>query len=228
MALTNNQSKSSGPLIFLTPRSKDKDGNKVKPYFSIARLVDGKIEQTDETCTSVSGNLIRVEVKDKPVKNSTIKEAAIYLSDGDANETYRVALTFSMSARGLFNSLAGLKDFNNLSVDIYENNKRYETYALKQAGEKTSWKHELSSLPAAFEMKDKAGKVVKRDYSEVDDFFQKELLEIAAKINKAPAASTAGATKTSATSTASTVTNETRTSVATPPPAENLDEDVPF
>ncbi len=222
MALANNGFKSGGPLIFLTPRIKDKDGEKVKPYFSVARLNGDKIEQTDETCTSVSGDLTRIEIKEKVVKTSTIKEAILYLRDNTANETYRLPLSFSMAARGLFNSLAGLTTYSNITIDIYENKKGYETYALKQAGEKTTWKHELSALPAAFEMKDAKGNVAKRDYSLVDEFFEKELLTIAAKINKV------GATQTSATSTASTVTNETKTVATAPATQEDDGSDVPF
>lgn len=227
MALGNNEFKSSGTLVFLTPRKKNKAGEEVKPYFSVARLVNEKIEQSEETFTNVSGDLVRLDVKEKVFNDNPMKEAILYLRDSQANETYRLSLTFSMAARGLFNSLAGLlakKNFNDLSVDIYENKNGYETYALKQKGEKTAWKHELSALPAPFEMKDAKGKVSKRDYSPIDDFFEKELLEIAAVVNKAPASN--ANTATSGTSKPSTVTNEVKPVTAATPAVD--DESVPF
>ena len=69
MALGNNNSFGGGPLIFIAPRNKDENGNKVKPFFSVSRVDEsGKIAQTNERVTSISGDLIKVEYKERDVK----------------------------------------------------------------------------------------------------------------------------------------------------------------
>lgn len=221
MALGNKSGFASGALIFLSPRSKNKAGEKVAPFFSVGRVVNGKIEQTEETVTSVSGNLARLEVKERDFNGSKMKEAILYLRDNEANETYRIGLTFSIPSRGLFNSLAGLKTYEGLSIDYYTNKKNYDTFALKQNGEKTEWKYQLADVPKAEEILRKDGTVALRDYSEVDAFFEKELLLIAAAVNKSAPESTSSATKPASGATAPVTEQK-------PVAQENLDEDVPF
>jgi hypothetical protein len=45
-------------------------------------------------------------------------------------------------------------------------------------------KFDLKEIPSAEEVKDKKGKVIKKDYTEVDDFFEKHLKDFSEKMGK--------------------------------------------
>lgn len=245
MALGNNTSFSGGPLIFLTPRSKDKDKKDCDPYFSVGRSVDGKIVDDEQTVTSVSGDLIKLEFKERVFEGKTSEEVVFYLRDktaGEKGETYRLPIRFGLPGRGLFNRFITLiekGDFTNLKVSYYRNRNGYETYGLDQNGEKVSWKYENKDLPQPLEIKHpKTGELLQRDYSELNTFYKKELEQIAAKVNKAPAnAPTSAPTsqpESAPTAEAPKATRARKGTVKSTTPApvtpaqDNLDEDVPF
>lgn len=202
MALGNGSGFNNGPLVFLTPRAKNVDGEKLeKPHFSVGRIgKDGKIIQSPgETPSSVSGDLVSIQIKDKIFKKGTVeektREVSLYLRDNSKRspeeeklprETYRLPLTFSHPSRGLFNSLANLTekgDFNNLVIYYYRNKDGYETFGLKQNENSIRWKYSLDELPEPIRS---VHPVTKKElppvYDEVNDFFEKELLAIAAKV----------------------------------------------
>ncbi len=206
MALGKSGSYNSGPLIFLgVGKSKDAEGNPVKPHFTISRKgADGKITKSGETVDRVSGDLIKLEVGEWTYQGNVNKEAKLYLRDSEANETYQLKLTFTMASRSLFNSLASLDSFEALSISIYENAKGYQTFSLRQNDEKTNWKFKLEELPEPICTQHK-GKTL-RDWAPVEELFVKELEVIAAKIGNgkadeapaAPAAKPKAVAKTSA------------------------------
>jgi len=193
MALGNNTSFNGGPLVFLSPRNKEGD-KKVKPFFSVGRVgEDSKIAQTNEKPTSVTGDLIKVEVKERTFEAGRVKEVkkegVLYIRDKDANETYRLGAIFGISSLGLFNALYSLVeggDFTNIKIDYYENKAGYDAYGLEHDGEKVSWAFPLDQIPAGKEILDDEGNLVKRTYKARDAFFEEKLLEIAKLVNRAP------------------------------------------
>ena len=217
MALTTGGFANSGDLVLLTPRGVDAEKNQVKPYFQIARIVDGKIAQTDETADQVSGDLIKVEIKQREFKGIKTDVVAVYLSDKASNETYGLSLTFSLAARSLFNTLIALEnDFTGLNISYYRNKKGFEAYGVKQHGQKTQWKYALEDLPEVEKIFDKKGTFVKNDYSEVDDLFKNELIELGKRI-----AASHGNSQSTNSETSNEAANEDNEAPApvTPPPA---------
>lgn len=191
MALGNNSSQfNSGPLLFLSPRAKDKDKKEVPPHFVVGRVgEDGKIKDDAATVTNVGGDLFKLEIKERAFEDNVTKEAVLYLRDKEANESYRLPIRFGVAGRGLFNRLASLTekgDFTRLQIDYYRNKKGYENFGLKQDGQDVDWKIENDALPKPLEIKHPTtGKVLQRDYTEVNSVFEQELNAIAAKVNKA-------------------------------------------
>jgi hypothetical protein len=245
MALGTNTSFGGGPLVFLTPRSKDKEGHKIDPYFSVGRVgADNKIQQTEEKPTLVSGDLVSLDIKEREFTTQAgakekRDEVALYLRDREANETYRVPYGFNISGRGVFNSLVTLKktgDFGGLQIDYYRNRAGFDAFSVKQRGEKVPWAFKIEELPAAEKITDRKGNVIKTDFSDVDEFFKKHLLEISEMLGKGKKqdenGSTANRTPTTPAASApkpSTTTTKAATPAApTPPPAENLDDSIPF
>jgi len=229
MALGNNNSFGGGPLIFLTPRNKDAKGEKVKPYFSVSRVgEDGKIAQTTEQVTSVSGDLVKADYKERDVKTKAgttekRKSVALYLKDSQASETYHVDISFSIAGRSLFNALATLGDsgsFEDVEISVYENRKGFEVFGLKQGGQQVKWKYNLDELPKADPIKDKKGNLIKNDYSEIDEFFLIEINKISEKLGGSKKKLEQESTK----------NTPEKTSAPTPSSNGNVDDasDIPF
>jgi hypothetical protein len=225
MALNTNSGYSSGPLIFLSPRSKDKDKKDVPPHFEVGRVgPDGKIVNDAETVTNVSGDLFRIEFKEREFNGETFEEPVFYLKDGAVNESYRLPIRFGIPGRGLFNRMATLNDgvdFSNLQVDYYRNRNGYETFGLKQKGEPVKWKYENDQIPAALEIKHPTtGKVLQRDYTAPNSFFRNILQQIADKVNKVKPAGEAKHEKAPA--------SAPKPATASKAAVETTSEDIPF
>lgn len=239
MALSNGTTFNSGPLVFLSPRGKDKNDVKLdKPYFSISRVgADGKIAQTDETCTQISGDLVKLEIKDREIKGKIAKHAVLYIRDTSVpstNETYYLDLTFGIASRGLFNSLLGLSTFTGLSIDLYRNKKGYESYGLKQGTEQVKWKYQPTEIPKPYPILNRQGVLEKNDYSEIDEFFEKDLKALSEKIGGKKADSTGAtagkpATAPAATAAKPAVTASVKQAVTAGAPADDdTGDQVPF
>lgn len=242
MALSNGNGLSSTPLIFLNARSQDKEGNKVAPHFEIARIgEDKKIAATGETATKVSGDLLRPRFTSRDFKGTPTKHLVLYIKDGD--ETYNLDLTYRISSRSLMNALLSVTDPKGVEISIYESKKGYEALSLWQGDKMVPWKFDgrKGEIPEADVIKDKKGAVVKTDFSEVDEFFETHLKTWAdevfgpekAKSDAAPAktetpAENPAPAKAAAKPTVAKSAPKATKPVDPTPPAENLDEDVPF
>ena len=183
MALSNSKGGgNSGPLIFLSPRSKVKgaDGKdtEVDPFFEVSRRgEDGKIKKSDEQPTSVEGDIIRLELTEREFNDNITKHAILFIRDNAANETYYLDLPYRLATRALLNSLLSLSDVKGINIGIYRSKRGYETFSLRLNDQTVKWKYELKDLPQPEDILDKKGKKVKTDFSEVDQFFEDNLKE---------------------------------------------------
>ena len=184
MALSNGKFPNNGPLIFLSPVSKKTiDGKSVKvdPHFKISRVgADNKIAETTETATEVSGNLLKIEFKEREFNGQVNKHVILLIKDGA--DTYYLDLTYRIATRSLFNALLNLESSDNISIGYYESKKGFEAFSLRQNDAIVKWKFDIADQPKAEEIKDKKGVVIKTDYSEVDAFFEDALRELAVKL----------------------------------------------
>lgn len=206
MAL-GNTNQSTGNLYILKFTTKDKDKKSVPAHFTVSKKgTDGKYAIVD-TVTRVSGNLYKVDVKEQDFRGDKYKTVSVYLKDGE--EAYLLDFRFTLPTRSLFNSMASLDSFDNLAVTAYDGKNGYPALGLWQGDKMVKWKYKLDELPAPETVRFK-GKDM-NDYSKVDEFFEKELQTISAKVggNKKPAGGK-------------------KTTTPAPVTQENLDEDVPF
>lgn len=197
MALTNGRgaSTNTGPLIFLSPRKKDKNGHKCRPHFTVDRKNDaGEFIRDAETISEIKGDLFRVEVRETEFNGEPSIEGVYYLRDAAANEgqgeAYRVGIRFGVAGCGLVNRLASLTDagdFSDLTIAYYENKKGYDAYGLEKGGQRVEWKYSLDQQPAPEPIMHK-GKLVKNDYGSRNEFYKAELLAIAAALGQKAAA----------------------------------------
>jgi hypothetical protein len=226
MALLNNR-QSDSKLVFLSPRSKVKgeDGKTVeleKPHFEISRVnEEGKIVQTTETCSKVTGDLTKIEFKSREIKGVSSRHVILYISDADTKETYYLDLSMRISTRALMNAMLNLTSAKNIGVSLYRSKKGYESFGLEQDGVSVKWKFELKDLPEADVIKDKKGVVVKTDFSEVDAFMETELKAVAERLF--------GPESTKASAPANTAANTQPTTAAkVEVKEESKDSDIPF
>lgn len=185
-------------LVF---RLKNKDENAVElvpNLFQVSEKINDEWTPQPDMVPNVSGNLTKVELDTKEYKGEPYKVIKLFLQDEDAKETYLVDLRYGRLTRNLFNSLLALETFNNLEISNYAkvsktDGKTYPNICLWQKadgaekGTLVKGKIALADIPAAEEIKDRKGKVIKRNYEEVDDFFEGHLKELVARVNGNPA-----------------------------------------
>ena len=223
MALTNGKF-TNGPLIFLSPRSSKMVNNEeveVDPHFEVSKVgEDEKIAKTSETADTVSGDLTKIDFKEREHKGKKNKHVVLFVKDG--GDTYHLDLTYRISTRSLYNSMLSLSSPKGISIGIYRNKKGFETFSLRQNNDTVKWKYELAELPKAEAIHDKKNVLIKTDYSDVDQFFEDGLRELSVKLFGS------ARTETAAPAAAAPATTKTEKAAATVAPAPVEDTSVPF
>lgn len=182
MALSNGFG-ASGPMIYLNPRSKDVHGNKTPPHFTIARKNEnGEIERTNESCTNVTGRLLRPRLYTRTWNEQEVKAVSLFIRDDATAETYCLDMTYRISTRQLFNALISLETVDDIAISIYENKSGYEAMTLRQNDQLVPWKYDgrKGEIPEPEKVKFKGKEI--RDYTETDNFFERELTEWADRV----------------------------------------------
>jgi len=177
MALGNKGYDQNGKLLVLKIKTKNAEGQEVPPYFQVSEKVDGSWKETDNTgITSVTGQLNNLEVKQKEFNGDIVRSVSVYLKDGD--ETYLIDIRYSILGRSIINSLINIEDTSKpVEISLYQNKRGYSASAVRSGDDTVSWKFGLDEQPKPEELRDKKGTLVKRDYSEVDDFFDEKVNE---------------------------------------------------
>ena len=197
MALGNNSNgKSDTALVILKPVSQDAEGKKVEPHFAVSRKdpTTGKFVKTQEVVSMVAGNLKSVKVTNESYQNSDYKKVVVLLEDEVSKESYLLDLRFNMGTRNLFNMLATLNSGEDIKISYYTAKNGYDRYSVRQSDNLVEWKHSFDALPKPTEVTFK-GKV-QRDYTVLDELFEKELLALNTRLGgKASASKPTGQAK---------------------------------
>lgn len=223
MALGRKNKAISGKLLILKIKTKDADDKPISPVFEISEKgADNKYVKRTQTETGVSGNLVRLEVKEQKWKDETYNTVALFLQDGD--ETYLVDCRVNMLTRSLFNSLLSLKKFENVSISLYMYKKtdkntgavsEYPAVSLWQNDEQVKWAVPIAEQPKPTSVVFKGKK--QNDYTAVDLFFIEKLRGLAKVVDAA------------AKSSGSQIPDEPQAeNTEVDPTRAKLDEDVPF
>lgn len=196
MALGKSNDQLNGKLYVLRIKNniKDKETGKEIPLlphqFEVSEKIDGKWVVSPNLETRVSGDLVKIEVEDKEYEGNPYKAFKFFLRDGD--ETYLLDLRSTMVSRNLFNSILALNKFEQVQISLYskkskKDEKEYTNISLWQDGVMVKGKFSLDEIPKPEEVKNKQGKIILRQYGEVDEFFAKNLIALSKQItpNKA-------------------------------------------
>lgn len=111
-------SRSFGPnAVLYSFKIKTKD--LPSPIFEVSKKGDdGKYHKLEKTATRVSGNLISASPKEHTHEGKLIKSINLTLQDGD--DVYFVSVGYTFLGRNLFNSLLGLKTFEDIEIGLYQ------------------------------------------------------------------------------------------------------------
>lgn len=189
MALGNTTPQSTRKLLILKLKSKDANDQSLVPnMFQISEKVDDKWTPRDKLEARVGGNLTKMELGEGTYSGKKYGTVKLYLEDPAADELYLLDLRYNNLSRNLFNSLSALESFEGLSISNYKttgkDGKDYAAISLWQNGKMVKGKHALDAIPKPDVIRNKAGEVVQRDFSEVDAFFKTELAAVVNKVNK--------------------------------------------
>lgn len=184
MAL-GRQNNVQGELIVLNLKTTDENRVPIEPRFDVLRKnsESGKFEKTGVE-TSFSGRLKSLQTKVSEFKKGDLvdrkEKVDLYVADGD--ETYLLSLNYNIASRGLFNRLFSLETFDDIEINVWQDEKKYTVLTLRQGGKSVKGLYKKEDFPEAEVIKNKKGEVLKREYGEVDAFFKTKLDELGEKV----------------------------------------------
>ncbi len=163
------------------------------PFFQISRKIDG-VWTPDGRENVFSGTLLSVSTE-KRYKEDDEKDKEkiaqfgnpwvlkIEVADPDVAETYIWKTGFTIASRTVVNSLLGVNLGEEIQISTGKKKSGYDSFFVRRVtngkpDEKTiPWTYTLDDVPKAEEITNKAGKVLQRIYTEVDDFYVDKIKE---------------------------------------------------
>lgn len=174
------------------PLDKQKTIPLIPAMFRISEKVGDVWVIREKLEKDVSGNLVGIEFKKDSYQGESYDLIKIRLRDPEANESYILDLRTSMITRNLFNSLLDLTSYDNLLISLYKREDRknpgtfYTNICLRQGDELIRGKFTNDQVPKAEEIVDSKGRLVKRDYTDIDNFFLNHLAILAKALKSVP------------------------------------------
>jgi len=166
-------------------------------YFVKPRLKDGtEFELTwneggkkyISSTKKLQGKLIRIEQSSYVYDKETIETLKFHIEWKNKEEEpvlFIMGTSYTSIVRNLLNSLLGCKEpIEKLSLTLYENKEGYASIYTLINGKKSEWKYNWKLLNEKVEeiKHPKTGKVLQRDYTELNDFLKDELFTIIGKL----------------------------------------------
>ena len=173
-----NDNYTQGNLLILRPITQDVNKQAIPATFQVEKKVDGDYVVQDETVSSVTGDLFRLEtyvndwVDDKTKKKMVSKGFKVFMKDEEANEAYIVDCRLNNLTRGLLNKLLGLDTTKNVTLSVFRGKTGFNNSSVKVGEERVSWKFDpKTELPEPILIKHPVtDEILSRDPSKLDEF----------------------------------------------------------
>jgi len=172
-----NDNYTQGNLLILRPITQDANKQNISATFQVEKKVDGDYVVQDETVSSVTGDIFRLEtyvndwVDEKTKKKMVSKGFKVYMRDLDQNEAYILDCRLNNLTRGLLNKLLGLDTTKNVTLSVFRGKTGFNNSSVKVDDERVSWKFDPKDLPQPILIKHPVtDEVLSRDPSELDKF----------------------------------------------------------
>jgi hypothetical protein len=165
------------------------------PHFEVRKKVGDKYEPLSEKVTRVSGHVVSLQHKVFKYDNKDIKSVTVTFRDGD--DVYFVTVGYTFIGRNILNSILSLKTFDQIEIALYQskpkpdaiNKTGFASASVRQGPERTLIKGLLvkEQLPEIKKIKINGQNM--SDTTDIDEFFEKKIVEFA-KIVRAAAQAT--------------------------------------
>jgi hypothetical protein len=164
--------------------SKEPGTDNVNAFFGMSEKVDGSWKTTQRFDT-VEGVLTAISVGEFVYQNDTKKTLKMVFTD-ESGERVQVESTFTFLAYNVINTLYGCDITKPLRIKLYVRRGDKESPAayMECGGERASWAFEPSQLPKAARVT--VGKKEVIDDTEVVEFYERLVNEIATRLSKSP------------------------------------------
>lgn len=144
-----------------------------------------------EKFNAIEGRLVSIAHSSYEYQGEQKTKIIIGLDDG--NEEMSLEGNFNSLVYSILNSLAGTNNLGNIEINVWlskelVNGKNFPKCAVKNDGDKTTWKYDWNNVPKAKDVK--VGNKTYKDDSDVVEFWKKEVEGIAARIKVAAPAET--------------------------------------
>lgn len=171
----NNQS--FNKVYFLNMKTKKEE----KPHFRVVDATDDEKHIDMPDATFVEGRLAGIEPTKWKYEGEVMYQARMRIVDDTMNEMYMVTIPYSMVGRSILNCLASQDKIGKIRISLYTSkNSGYASAYVTNDGEQCDWQYSIDAMRSKI-AESKVGKKVVRDYSELDEFFDKVITEIIAK-----------------------------------------------
>jgi hypothetical protein len=182
MGLSNSE---QARTTYVKMFSKEPGTDNVNAFFGMSEKVEGKW-QTTQRFDTLEGMLTGISVGEFTYNNDTKKTLKMVFTDA-SGERVQVESTFTFLAYNVINTLYGIQDFGKqirFKLYVRRGDKDSPAVYIECGGERASWAFEPSQLPRAARVT--VGKKEVIDDSEVVDFYEKLVNEIAGRLSKTP------------------------------------------
>jgi hypothetical protein len=182
MGLSNSE---QARTTYVKMFSKEPGTDNVNAFFGMSEKVEGKW-QTTQRFDTLEGMLTGISVGEFTYNNDTKKTLKMVFTDA-SGERVQVESTFTFLAYNVINTLYGIQDFGKqirFKLYVRRGDKDSPAVYIECGGERASWAFEPSQLPKAARVT--VGKKEVIDDSEVVDFYERLVNEIAARLSKTP------------------------------------------
>lgn len=172
-------SNSSGKTLLFTFMNLSKDDDKA--YFEV---YDPEQRENIDECDFVEGKLIEIKFGDGEFKDKseTYKTVEIILFDEESNTRYKLKCKFqrfTIVMRNILNRLLTAKSFDNIYIAYFGNKGEYKNVSVRCNNEKLDYMYSYQELDEKVDhIKDKSGKTIKNDYSDLDEFLIEKINDI--------------------------------------------------
>lgn len=157
---------------------------KEKCYFELSKKVGDKFITEERTDRNVlSGELLKIETGYYTYDNREIKTLKFHLVRENADKQkilFILSTSYTQSARTLVNCLLNINEpIKRISISTYKNAAGYSQISVSVNSKMAKWKYEQSFLKTKIEdIKNRKNEIISKDYSELDDFLEHELLKM--------------------------------------------------
>lgn len=172
-------SNNRGKMLFFTFMNLKKEDDSA--YIQVFDRSLGEKGEVIDECEYVEGELIDVKFGTGSYENDEYMTCSLILKDHETGIRYKVGCNFdrmTMLMRTILNRLLSAQSFDNIYIAYFGAKGDYKNVSVKSSGEKLEYLYTREETDQFVEkITDKKGTVIKRDYSELDEHFKKQVEE---------------------------------------------------